>query len=295
MAQQASSSPALAPQDLFGARAQASRHLILLLSLFAGSGCAALIYEIVWFQLLQLAIGSSAVSLGVLLGIYMGGMCLGSLALPKWISETRNPLRVYAGLECGIGTHAILVLFAVPYLDQIYAAMAAHGSQGIALRAALAGICLLPPTLLMGASLPARLRYARGDVRGRGDQFRSGIDQSPGGWKAAGKRPESAPPEDSQKFPCLPGVHRDRAFGHDRAWRGSSLDAPALGDDRRHRLHLFHHSGGVSDWPGNGKCDWQRSRPKAAAHGARALSIAAGRGDILDRLLAVLFSSLLAH
>src|SRR5579883_783256 len=166
MAQQASSSPALAPQDLFGARAQASRHLILLLSLFAGSGCAALIYEIVWFQLLQLAIGSSAVSLGVLLGIYMGGMCLGSLALPKWISETRNPLRVYAGLECGIGTHAILVLFAVPYLDQIYAAMAAHGSQGIALRAALAGICLLPPTLLMGASLPALARWVESSPEG---------------------------------------------------------------------------------------------------------------------------------
>ena len=40
----------------------------LLLLLFVGSGCAALIYEIVWFQLLQLVIGSSVVSLGVLLG-----------------------------------------------------------------------------------------------------------------------------------------------------------------------------------------------------------------------------------
>ena len=50
--------------------------LPLLLLLFVGSGCAALIYEIVWFQLLQLAIGSSTVSLGVLLGTFMGGMCL---------------------------------------------------------------------------------------------------------------------------------------------------------------------------------------------------------------------------
>ena len=39
------------------------RFLPLLLLLFVGSGCAALIYEIVWFQLLQLVIGSSAVSL----------------------------------------------------------------------------------------------------------------------------------------------------------------------------------------------------------------------------------------
>jgi spermidine synthase len=37
--------------------------LPLLLLLFVGSGCAALIYEVVWLQLLQLSIGSSAVSL----------------------------------------------------------------------------------------------------------------------------------------------------------------------------------------------------------------------------------------
>ena len=32
-----------------------------LLLLFVGSGCAALIYEIVWFQLLQLVVGSKAI------------------------------------------------------------------------------------------------------------------------------------------------------------------------------------------------------------------------------------------
>ena len=62
----------------------------LLLVLFFGSGCAALIYEIVWFQLLQLVIGSSAVSLGVLLGTYMGGMCLGSLLLPRYVSTRKT-------------------------------------------------------------------------------------------------------------------------------------------------------------------------------------------------------------
>ena len=61
-----------------------SRRLLpALLLLFVGSGCAALIYEVVWFQLLELVIGSSAVSIGVLLGTFMGGMCLGSLLLPR--------------------------------------------------------------------------------------------------------------------------------------------------------------------------------------------------------------------
>ena len=36
------------------------KYLPLLLILFIGSGCSALIYEVVWLQLLQLVIGSSA-------------------------------------------------------------------------------------------------------------------------------------------------------------------------------------------------------------------------------------------
>src|SRR5579872_7214600 len=79
------------------------------LLLFAGSGFAALIYEIVWFQLLQLVIGSTAVSLGVLLGTYMGGMCLGSLLLPRYISSREHPLRIYALIEAGIGICGVLV------------------------------------------------------------------------------------------------------------------------------------------------------------------------------------------
>src|SRR4029079_16562904 len=84
-----------------------SRTLPLLLLLFVGSGCAALIYEVVWFQLLQFIIGSSAISLGVLLGTFMGGMCLGSLIFPRVIGAARHPLRVYAMLELGIAMVAI--------------------------------------------------------------------------------------------------------------------------------------------------------------------------------------------
>src|SRR5207245_8524739 len=122
----------------------------LLLVLFIGSGCAALIYEIVWFQLLQLVIGSSAISLGVLLGTFMGGMCLGSLLLPRYVSGRRHPLRVYAMLELGIGAIGILVLFGMPYVGQVYVRYAGHGPAGILLRGAVAGVCLLPPTLLLG-------------------------------------------------------------------------------------------------------------------------------------------------
>jgi spermidine synthase len=135
------------------------RFLPALLLLFVGSGCAALIYEVVWFQLLQLTIGSSAVSLGVLLGTFMGGMCLGSMVLPRRISAAHHPLKVYAYLELGIGLIGILVLFGMPLLTNVYTSIGGSGIIGILFRGLAAAICLLPPTLLMGATLPAIARY----------------------------------------------------------------------------------------------------------------------------------------
>ena len=139
----------------------ARRYLPALLLLFVGSGCAALIYEVVWFQLLQLTIGSSAVSLGVLLGTFMGGMCLGSILLPRRIGAVHHPLKVYAYLELGIGLIGILVLFGMPALTGVYTSIAGTGLIGILLRGLAAAVCLLPPTLLMGATLPAMARWVK--------------------------------------------------------------------------------------------------------------------------------------
>jgi spermidine synthase len=117
------------------------RWLPALLLLFIGSGCAALIYEVVWFQLLQLSIGSSAVSLGVLLGVFMGGMCLGSILLPKYLKRGLHPLKVYAAIEIGIGIFGILVLFGVPVVGRLYTSIAGTGQINLVLRAIVAGIC----------------------------------------------------------------------------------------------------------------------------------------------------------
>jgi spermidine synthase len=137
----------------------ASRLLPLLPMLLAGSGCAALIYEIVWYQLLQLAIGSTAVSLGVLLATFMGGLCLGSLGMARLGGLRQHPLRLFALIEAGIAVCGILVLFGLPYIDRIYVAGAEHGLPGMLLRGFIAAVCLLPPTILMGASLPAISRW----------------------------------------------------------------------------------------------------------------------------------------
>ncbi len=116
-------------------------------------------YEIVWFQLLQLVIGSSALSLGVLLGTFMGGMCIGSLVMPRVLPANPHPLRIYGLLELGIGAIGVLELLAVPLVGGIYTSIVGHGLASILLRAAVSALLLLPPTLLMGATLPAISRW----------------------------------------------------------------------------------------------------------------------------------------
>jgi spermidine synthase len=133
----------------------------VLVLLFFGSGCAALIYEIIWFQLLGLVIGSTAVSLGIVLGVFMGGLCLGSVALPRWISPRRHPLRVYAAVEAGIGICGVGVLALLPPVARIYAMHVGPGLPAFLLRGALCVACLLPATMLMGATLPAISRWVR--------------------------------------------------------------------------------------------------------------------------------------
>ena len=134
-------------------------YLPALILLFVGSGAAALIYEVVWFQMLSLSLGSSAISLGVLLGTFMGGMCLGSLLLPRFVPTTSHPVRVYAKLEAGIGIAGLLILLVLPYAGGLYTTIGGPGFGGLLIRGLIAAIVLLPPTLMMGATLPAIARY----------------------------------------------------------------------------------------------------------------------------------------
>jgi spermidine synthase len=133
--------------------------LPFLVLLFIGSGCAALIYEVVWLQLLSLIVGSSAISMGVILGTFMGGMCLGSYMLSKYVDRSHHPLKVYAYLELGIAAFGILIPIILPHVGGLYTAIGGSGFFGIIVRGIYCAIVLLGPTLMMGATLPAIARY----------------------------------------------------------------------------------------------------------------------------------------
>src|SRR4029453_14694921 len=72
----------------------------------------------------------------------------------------------YAYLELGIGVFGLLILFGMPAVSTVYIAWAGSGVIGILLRGVAAGICLLPPTTLMGVTLPAVSRYVQTTPQG---------------------------------------------------------------------------------------------------------------------------------
>ena len=136
-----------------------TRFFLPLSILFVLSGCSGLIYEVVWLQMLQLVVGSTAVSLSVLLATFMGGMCAGSLVLPRIDLARRRPLRAYSLLEAATAFFGTLVFLILPAIERLYVSGAAHGLPNMALRGVASAACLLPPTFFMGATLPVISRH----------------------------------------------------------------------------------------------------------------------------------------
>ena len=131
--------------------------------LFVLSGCAALIYEMVWFHLAQLVVGASSISVAVLLCSFMGGMALGSWLL-RHVAPRAHPLRVIAILETGIAACGLLIPIALPVVQQVYLSIVGYGFNAVLLRAAVCTLVLTPPTMLMGATLPIVARLPSVDV-----------------------------------------------------------------------------------------------------------------------------------
>src|SRR5690349_24214009 len=85
------------------------------LVLFAVSGAAALIYEVVWTRLLTLQMGHGIAAASAVLAAFMGGLAAGAGAAGRISTrlERTRALRVYAGLEIAIAVLAILMPLAL--------------------------------------------------------------------------------------------------------------------------------------------------------------------------------------
>jgi spermidine synthase len=124
------------------------------------SGAAALVYESVWARMLHLVFGVGDQAVATVLGAFFLGMALGAFLGGRHSRKVRSPARAYAILELFIGAWALLTLFAIPRIHELYAALGAGlGLPALTLvRLSLAMLVLLPPTVAMGATLPVLMR-----------------------------------------------------------------------------------------------------------------------------------------
>ncbi len=137
-----------------GRRAFASTLLFL-------SGLTGLVYELAWSKRLANVLGNSGQAHAVVLATFMGGLALGAFVFGRAADRARRPLALYGVLELGVGLYALVFPWLLSGLEQVYVALAPSlgGSVKVSARLLLASAALLPPTLLMGGSVPAMTKH----------------------------------------------------------------------------------------------------------------------------------------
>ena len=153
--------------------ARAGRAALALL--FFLSGFTGLIYQVLWVRRFTHVMGSSSVSVSVVIAAFMGGLFLGAVVLARLLHRCRVELRWYAALEGLIGVWGLFFVWAFPHLADAYGWLPQGGSgfAGLAPKASFSALLILPPTAAMGATLPLMVQY----VERRGSSFADAI-----GW-----------------------------------------------------------------------------------------------------------------
>ena len=137
---------------------------------FLVSGAAGLMYEVVWSKELSHVLGNSLHAVSTVVAAFLCGLALGAWRLGPWLSKPGRGARTYAWLELGIAAFGVL---SVPWLRLLFPAFGAlhhalgdGGAAFAAARFAIVFLLLLPPALLMGATLPVLVDYFEHDLVG---------------------------------------------------------------------------------------------------------------------------------
>ena len=133
--------------------------LCLLLSGFAG-----LVYEVVWIRRAALVFGSSTIATSVVVAVFFAGLAAGSHLFGRTSGGLARPMRRYAVVELGVAAFALASPLAFDLIARVYAAayrgLGGHDALFLLARVGLVGVVLLPPTVLMGATLPLVAQHA---------------------------------------------------------------------------------------------------------------------------------------
>lgn len=130
----------------------------LLYLLIAASGMASLAYEILWIRHASLGFGSSALALSTVIAVFFLGLGLGNLGFGRLAPTLKQPLLWCAGLECLLALNGLLSPILFAWAEQGVGALYQHLSPDALqinfIRMAWVTLILLPPTILMGGTLP---------------------------------------------------------------------------------------------------------------------------------------------
>lgn len=122
------------------------------------SGFTSLAYEVVWNRALLRYLYSSTYAFTTMLTTFLGGIAAGSALYTLWLRRLSHPVLVLAVLQALVGVGFFVSLGVFPYVDNLLDALLGremHRFLHQLLRMVLgAGMILLPPTMLLGASLP---------------------------------------------------------------------------------------------------------------------------------------------
>ena len=146
----------------------------LLVAAFVLSGAAGLIYESIWTRYLGLFVGHSAYAQIIVLVIFLGGMSLGAQLTSGRSRRIKSPLVWYAAIEFAVGVLALAfhdVFVATTSFSYATLFPATSGLVLIIAKWSVAGLLILPQSILLGATFPLMsagvIRLSRDD-RGPG-------------------------------------------------------------------------------------------------------------------------------
>jgi spermidine synthase len=112
---------------------------------------------VVWLRRITELFGASAFAASATLAAFMAGLGIGGYVGGRWAARVRSPLAWYGWLEIALVPAVVfvelLLAAADPLVTRAYGAGLAPSAKN-ALRAVLALVVLLPPTMLIGATLP---------------------------------------------------------------------------------------------------------------------------------------------
>jgi len=136
---------------------------LIVFCLFFASGACGLIYQVAWTRIMTNVFGTTVFAVSLVLTAYMTGLAIGSYFLGRRGDRSKNPLRLYAYYEIGIGLTAIGSLFLMSRVTPLY--LWINNTFGYSFmiftiaRFVVAFFILIVPTILMGATLPILSRF----------------------------------------------------------------------------------------------------------------------------------------